>query len=265
VQYVDVPGVRIAYERIGSGPPVLLLHGGLADHREWAAAQLELADEFTVITWDAPGCGESADAPEPFRMADYADTLAALVKALSIDRPCVVGLSFGATLALELAHRHPSLPRALVLASAYAGWAGSLAPDEVAERLASALDALERSPIELTQSFVETLLSDGAPPAMVETLSAMTAEFRPLGARTMVRAMAECDLRPALPTISMPTLLLHGELDVRSPLRAAEEMHAAIPGSSLTVLPGAGHQLNFEAADAFTAEVRAFLRSLPRG
>jgi pimeloyl-ACP methyl ester carboxylesterase len=98
-----------------------------------------LRDEFTVVAWDAPGCGRSSDPPEGFRLPDYADRLAGLIDALGLGRPVVLGLSFGAGLALELSRRHPRVPRALVLASAYAGWAGSLPPEVVQERLESCL------------------------------------------------------------------------------------------------------------------------------
>ena len=71
--------------------------------------------------------------PRPTGLPEYADCLAAFVDALGLERPNVLGLSFGAVLALELYRRHPRVPRAFVLASAYAGWAGSL-PAEVVER-----------------------------------------------------------------------------------------------------------------------------------
>lgn len=261
MERVDVAGLRIAYQRTGAGPTVLLVHGGLADHREWTLQQ-ELVDAFTLVAWDAPGCGESDDPPEQFRMADYADTLAAFVETIRVERPAVVGLSFGATLALELAHRHPTVPRALVLAGAYAGWAGSLERDEVDRRLASMLSALDGPRDELVRSFVETLLTGDAPHDVVEMVSAMTAEFRTAPTRTLVHAMAECDLRDALPSISVPTFLVHGELDVRAPLRAAEEIRGAIPGAQLVVVPGAGHQVNIEGPAAFTGHVRSFLESL---
>jgi pimeloyl-ACP methyl ester carboxylesterase len=86
---------------------------------------------------DRSRCGRSSDPPDRFSMADYADCLAGFVEALGLHRPHVAGLSFGGTLALEFYRRHPALPRTLTLASAYAGWAGSLPPDVVAERLES--------------------------------------------------------------------------------------------------------------------------------
>src|SRR5947199_586028 len=121
---IEVEGLRIAYQRAGEGPPLMLLHGGLSDSREWRRQLEELSDEFTVVAWDAPGCGQSSDPPETFRLSEYADCLAAFIDALGLGQPHMLGLSFGAGLALELYRRHPTVPRTLVLASAYAGWAG---------------------------------------------------------------------------------------------------------------------------------------------
>jgi pimeloyl-ACP methyl ester carboxylesterase len=80
------------------------------------------------VAWDAPGCGGSSDPPDGFRIADYAACLSDFIRKLGLGRPHVVGLSFGATLALELYRLDPELPRALVLASAYAGWSGRCRP-----------------------------------------------------------------------------------------------------------------------------------------
>src|SRR5215467_2080245 len=128
---IEVKGLRIAYERTGEGPPLLLLHGGLSDSREWRRQLDALSDEFTVVAWDAPGCGQSSDPPEDFRLPAYAECLAAFIDALCLGHPHVLGLSFGGGLALELYRRHPALPHTLILASAYAGWAGSLPADVV--------------------------------------------------------------------------------------------------------------------------------------
>ena len=73
--------------------------------------------------------------------------------------------------------------------------------------------------------------------------------------------MAEADLCDVLPQIAIPTLLIHGDSDVRSPLYVAEQLHAGIPGSKLVVLPGVGHLVNLEAPERFNAELRAFLLS----
>ena len=96
---------------------------------------------------------------------------------------------------------------------------------------------------------------------MVESLVSLMAESRPAGLRAMILAMAEADLRDVLPRITVPTLLLVGEEDVRSPLSVAEELHEQIPGSTLVVMPDVGHQSNVETPERFNGEVRSFLRN----
>src|SRR5437879_4790571 len=67
MDHIEVSGLRIAYERAGQGPPLVLLHGFVGDGRATWGRQLEgLSDEFTVIAWDAPGAGRSSDPPASF-------------------------------------------------------------------------------------------------------------------------------------------------------------------------------------------------------
>src|SRR5699024_7264081 len=99
METVDVDGIRVAYERVGEGPPLVLLHGYVGDGPATWRRQLDaLSDEFTVVAWDAPGAGGSADPPEMLGMAGYADCLAGFVDALGLTAPHIVGLSFGGAL-----------------------------------------------------------------------------------------------------------------------------------------------------------------------
>ena len=162
METVSVDGLRVGYERVGDGPPVVLVHGYVGDGPTTWRPQLEvLADEFTLIAWDAPGAGQSADPPEPFGMAGYADCLAGFIAALDLDRPAVVGLSFGGALAIELARRHPTTAGRLILVSAYAGWAGSLPADVTAQRLRQALVLADLSPDEFVDALLPTMFSEG--------------------------------------------------------------------------------------------------------
>lgn len=259
---LEVEGLRIVYERAGVGPPLVLLHGYVGDGlATWRSQVDALSEEFTVVVWDTPGSGGSSDPPESFRLTDYADCLAAFVNALELGRPHVVGLSFGGGLALELYRRHPEIPTTLVLAGAYAGWAGSLPPEVVEQRLQQALQLADLPSEHLVRAVVPTLFSESASPELVDEFAASVSGFHPAGLRAMARSFAEADLRDVLPRIGVPTLLLYGDQDVRAPLNVAEDLHAAIPGSTLVVLPGVGHVSSVEAADRFNAELRAFLRS----
>jgi pimeloyl-ACP methyl ester carboxylesterase len=264
VEAIRVGALSIAFERRGTGPPLVLLHGGVSDSREWRRQLDGLSDAFTVVAWDGPGCGRSSDPPDHFSMADYADCLAGVVEALGLHRPHVVGLSFGGTLALEFYRRHPALPRTLTLASAYAGWAGSLPAEVVAERLESVTRDSHLTGEEFASRWIPTLLSNQAPAPLVGELASIIADFHPHGARTMAKAMAGADCREVLATIRVPTLLLYGDSDVRSPLSMAKQLRDQIPGSTLVVLEGVGHQLNMEAADRFNSSLRDFLRSKSR-
>jgi pimeloyl-ACP methyl ester carboxylesterase len=130
MEMVEVDGLQIAYERAGSGPALVLLHGYVGDGPTTRQRQLDgLSDEFTVVAWDAPGAGRSSDPPERFGLDGYADCLAGFLTKLGLDSARLGGLSFGGILALALQRRHSARSRALILASAYAGWAGSLPPE----------------------------------------------------------------------------------------------------------------------------------------
>lgn len=262
MEHVEVSGLRIAFERAGTGPPLVLLHGAISDSRVWRPQVEELSDEYTVIAWDAPGCGGSSDPPDSYRLADYADSLAGLVQALGLLRPHVLGHSFGGGLALELYRRHPGLPRCLVLAAGYAGWAGSLPADEVRARLEVALRQADQLPEPITPDAVPGLFSSHLPAERLDELAAIMSDVRPAGTRVMARAFAEADLRDVLPQIAVRTLLVYGSADERAPRRVWEPLHRQIPASTLVLLSGVGHELALEAPEAFNAEVRRFLRTV---
>ncbi|MFI9831264.1 alpha/beta fold hydrolase [Streptomyces sp. NPDC051913] len=257
---VQVGGVEVAYDRVGQGPPLVLVHGAGYNARMWRPQLFTLADEFTVVAWDEPGAGRSSDLPPGFTLADYAHCLAAVIEDVGLGPARVVGLSWGGTVALELYRHHPELVSALLLVDTYAGWKGSLPPEEVAARAEGARRMLAAP----REEFDPTLpgLFAGEPPAeFVPLLDAMARDVRPetLGAQLLM--MAEADERDVLPRIAVPTLLVWGELDARSPLDVARAFEEAIPDAELVLLPGAGHVSNLEAPERFNQAVRAFCRA----
>ena len=264
MEQIEVDGLRIAYERVGSGPPLVLVHGYVGDGlTTWRRQIEELCDEFTVVAWDAPGVGRSSDPPESFGMAGYADCLASFADALGLGSAHVVGLSFGGALALELYRRHPTVPMTFVLVSAYAGWAGSLPAHEAERRLQQALTLSGLSPAEFVDALLPTMFCASTPLDVVAEFGATMREFHPDGFRCIARAAAE-DLRDVLASVEIPTLLVYGDRDERAPMEVAERLRASIPTSSLVVLRGAGHLCNVEAPEEFNREVRAFLRNPQR-
>lgn len=258
---IEVRGQRIAYERKGEGPPLVLLHGWPMDGREWRRQIEGLSDEFTVLAWDAPGAGRSSDPPETFRLADWADCLAAFIEGLGLGRSHVGGISWGGGLALELYRRHPGVVRTLILASAYAGWAGSLPADVVEQRLQLMLRNSELPPDRWAPALVDTFFSKGAPQEIVREALSIVSDLHRGATRVAMQAFAEADLRDVLSRINVPTLVLCGEEDVRAPRHVWEALHSGISGSKLVLIPGVGHAIDIEAAERFNAEVKAFLRA----
>jgi pimeloyl-ACP methyl ester carboxylesterase len=262
VYVVQTGGLEIAYERAGEGPPLVFVHGAGEDGRIWQPQLAALADEFTVVAWDEPGAGRSSDVPADFVLPEYADCLAALIEAVALGPAHVVGLSWGGTVVLELFRIHPELVATLILVDTYAGWKGSLPAEEVRARV----EGVHRMLAAPAEEFDPTLpgLFAGDPPAeFVPLLGEMAAAVRPDSFRVALRAMAEEDQRDLLPRITVSTLLIWGEQDLRSPLSVARQFEQAIPDTQLVVIPGAGHASSLERPEEFNAAVREFCRAHP--
>jgi pimeloyl-ACP methyl ester carboxylesterase len=257
---VEINGVRIGFRRAGQGPPLVLLHGIYGDSRNWAPQLEALADEFTVVAWDAPGAGRSDDPPDSFGFPEYADCLAGLIGELGLGRSHVCAFSYSGGIALELCRRRPELIASLTLVGAYAGWGGSLPVDKVEARLGRALAQADLGGEAAARQFIPELFAPGAPAELVEESIALSSSFHPAGLRVMARASAAADLRAVLPQVAVPTLVVHGREDRRSPLSVSEDLHAGIPDSRLAVVDGAGHMVNLEAPAEFDRLLRGFLR-----
>ncbi|PXW36220.1 UNVERIFIED_CONTAM: pimeloyl-ACP methyl ester carboxylesterase [Williamsia faeni] len=258
MQVIRANELEIAYERVGEGSPLVFIHGAAEDCRVWQPQLADLADRFTVVAWDEPGAGRSSDLPAGFGLADWADCLAALIESVELGRTHVAGLSWGGTVVLELYRRHPGLVATLIMIDTYAGWKGSLSADEVRERVAGARQMLAAPPEEFDPTFPG--LFAGSPPAKFVPL---LADVRPATLGHQLSVMVEADQRDLLPRIAVPTLLIWGELDARSPLSVARQFEEAIPDTELVVIVGAGHMSNLERPEPVNEAVREFCRAHP--
>lgn len=257
-------GLEVAYERVGGGPPLVFVHGAASDARLWRPQLAALANEFTVIAWDEPGAGRSSGVPEHFGLADYASCLGALIDALALGPAHVAGLSWGGTVVLELYRRRPELVATLVLVDTYAGWKGSLPPEEVAARVTSAYRALTVPAEEFDPArALPGWFAADPPAAFLPLLEEIAADVRPASVSTALSVMAEADQCDLLPHIAVPTLLIWGELDARSPLSIARQFEQAIPDATLVVIPGAGHVSNLEQPEPFNNAIREFCHAHP--
>jgi pimeloyl-ACP methyl ester carboxylesterase len=262
VEVIQTRGLDIAYERVGEGPPLFFVHGAAEDGRVWRPQLIALADEFTVVAWDEPGAGRSSDVPADFGLADYASCLAAVIAAVGLGPAHVAGLSWGGTVVQELYRQHPELVATLILMGAYAGWKGSLPADEVAARLEGGRQMLA-APAEAFDPTLPGLFAGEPPAAFVPLLEEIAADVRADSLKTELSLMAEADQRELLPRIAVPTLLIWGELDARSPLGVARQFQDAIPATQLIVIPGAGHVSQLERPGQVNEAIRTFCRAHP--
>ncbi|HVF80248.1 MAG TPA: alpha/beta hydrolase [Solirubrobacteraceae bacterium] len=260
MEVVRANGLEIAYERVGEGPALLFVHGAAEDGRVWRPQLAALCDEFTVLAWDEPGAGSSSDLPAAFGLVDYANCLAALIQALALGPVHVAGLSWGGTVVLELYRHHPELVATLILIDTYAGWKGSLPEEEIRTRVAGAREMIA-APAEEFDPTLPGLFAGDPPAEFILLLEKIATVVRPKSLSTQLHVMAEADQRDMLPDIAVPTLLIWGEHDARSPLSVAHQFEQAIADTTLVVIPECGHISNLEQPERFNAAVREFCRA----
>jgi pimeloyl-ACP methyl ester carboxylesterase len=249
---------EIAFRRLGSGPPLVLLHGFLCDSRVWRTQFEGLSGDFDVIAWDAPGAGRSPDPHARFTIEDWARSLSSFLDSHEIGPAHVAGVSWGGMLAQELYRLDSERVRSLILAGAYAGWKGSLGEDAAAKRLERCRRESELPPEEFVPLWVPEFFTEEAPQELFDEMANVVRDFHPHGFRLMAESLAETDMNPLLPEIAVPTLLVWGEEDIRSPLDIAVRFHDAIPNAELIVIPNCGHLVNMERPDEFNQAVRRF-------
>lgn len=257
--------------RLGSGPPVVVLHGGPGAHHDYLLPGFDaLASGRTLIYYDQRGGGRSAVPREvPVGWREQVADLEALRQAWGLDRLTLAGYSWGGLLSLLYAVEHPDRVARLALVSPAPAWRAArdeferrfaertMAPALQAARAAlRASDLRERDPEAYQRrTFELSVAGYFHDPAKVADLTA----FRVTG-RTQQEvwtSLGDYDLRPALATLRVPALVLHGD-DDPIPVASARATADAL-GAPFTVLPRCGHVPYVEAFDEFRRLLDAFL------
>ncbi|MFH9008096.1 alpha/beta fold hydrolase [Streptomyces afghaniensis] len=266
-QMIDADGVELWVERRGEGPDVLLI-SGLGDPAEAWQPQLDgLADRYRLTAFDNRGAGRTPLPEGPLSVARMADDAAALLRALQVPAAHVAGFSGGSFIAQELALRHPGVVRSLVLMSTMARpdpyframtrfwhWMVERAPDE-------------RAMLEAFFLWIYTprAHADGMADRFVEETLAFEHGQSVEDFQRQLAAFAEHDTLDRLGRITVPTLVLAGELDLATPPRLGRVVADSIPGAAFEVLPGEAHQPFQEVPDVFNSRVDVFWRGVGAG
>lgn len=249
-------GTLIAYERSGTGPALVLVHGTTADHARWQTVLPPLEQQFTVYAVDRRGRGQSGDAADYSLEREY-DDIAAVVDA--IPGPVnLLGHSYGALICLEAALRVGNLNR-LILYEPSIPVGVPIYPPGARARIQALLDAGDREAVLV--AFYRDVI--GMPEHDVAVMQKEPAWAARLGTvQTIPREFADEDyvFDPSrFSNLDVPTLLLQGEESPRHLKAATEAVHAALPKSRIAVMPGQQHAAMSTAPDLFLRLVTEFL------
>ena len=253
------PGVDIAYDDVGTGLPVVFLHGFPHNRTLWAPQLGALMVRARCIAPDLRGFGES-EISGPYSMGRYADDVIAMLDALQIERAVIAGLSMGGYVAFEIWRRHRDRVRALILADTRAGADTDAAREKRREMIGLARTKGSGAVADAQIGGMVGRTTRERHPDIVDAVHQMLTVAPVEGVVGALEAMIERpDSTPTLATIDVPTLIIVGEEDVLTPPKESRAMHAAIPGSRLEILDGAGHVSNVERPAAFNHVASEFL------
>jgi pimeloyl-ACP methyl ester carboxylesterase len=272
IHTVLVHGQQIAYLDVGTGPPVILIHGFGGSMWQWEHQQHELSQHFRVLTLDLPGAGLS-DKPEiEYRPDQMLDFFVGFMDAVKAPQATLVGNSMGAGLAIGMALAHPTRVAKLVLIDGL--------PPHVMEKLTSpsVRRALETSAPSWLVSFgnrlfgglmIESVLQEIVhdpgllTPAVIERSNRNRQRpglIKPILAVKGNLPLWESGFATRIGEITHPTLVLWGEEDRVFPLAVGEGLHRTIKGSRFIQVPKAGHIPQWERPDVVNQELITFIR-----
>ena len=240
-------GLDLYYTVLGSGPEVILLHPFPSCHELWLPVAKRLATKYRVILPDLRAHGRSSVPGRPALMADYAEDLDALCRELKVGKALWAGISIGGYILFEMWRRHSERIRAMAVLCSKPP---ADTPEGKTVRLKSADDVIERGVSFFLDAQVPKLLGETTQRSRRDVVEAARKTMRfatPQAIAMVQRGMAERpDSVPMLPSISIPTQLVGGEEDTLAPRAEIERMHRGIRGSSMTIVPKAGHYVCIE-------------------
>jgi 3-oxoadipate enol-lactonase len=242
--------IELSYDRAGEGPPLLLIMGMSGTKHHWGESLLHaLQPDFETIVYDHRDAGDSTRTGRPFTIVDLAQDAAGLLAALDIDSAHVMGISMGGMIAQELALAHTDRVRSLTLGCTYCGGAGSvLASEAVMRKLAEAMSSGDR------EHAIRASWEVNVSPSFAADEDAW-ARFRATGMRyglpvevimRQMQAIAGHDTSARLPSLEVPTQVVHGTLDQLLPVHNGHMVAELIPDSRLEIYEDVGHMFFLE-------------------
>lgn len=276
-----VNGVELYYKAMGTGPPIVVLHGGPGDSHTYFLPQLQpLAADYRLIFYDQRASGQSGGQADlaAITVDTFVADLEGIRQAFDLEQMTLLGHSWGGLLALHYALKYPERVRALILVAPAPASAAGL--DQFRANL---LDRMTGQDQQRLNAAFERAVSEGSPEAVAAFKSllysyyfydpALSADLPPIQAspasarvafqvnRSIWASLGDYDLHAELATLDLPTLILHCAADPVPP-EGARKIHDDVAGSQFVLLEKCGHFPFVDAPEAFFDQVNRFLRQL---
>ncbi|WP_181776115.1 alpha/beta fold hydrolase [Amycolatopsis pittospori] len=260
----ELDGISVAYDDLGSGLPVVLVHGHPFNRTMWRPQAERFSREgYRVITADLRGYGETTVVPGKTGLDVFAADIARLADHLGIERFVLGGLSMGGQIVMDFHRTHPERVAGLLLAD-------TSPQEETEEGKRVRNETADRILDEGIGWYADEVLTKMVSPENVRTQPDVAAHVLQMmrttpkeGAAAALRGRAERpDYRESLTKVAVPSLVVVGTEDEFTPVADAELMHDLIPGSTLAVIEGAAHMPNLEREAEFDAVFARFLKEI---
>jgi 3-oxoadipate enol-lactonase len=264
--FAEVNGARLAYDDIGVGQPLVLLHGHLLNRHQWDDQVAPFAEHYRVIRYDARGFGQSTSPTEPF--AHYED-LRGLLAFLGIEHATLIGCSGGGAASIDFALTYPQMTDALILVGSALN--GFPFPGDLPPLLLKIQEAMAGNDLDAAVEYGLQLWTDG--PRRPEAVDQDARErTRAMMTQLWGREQSQVESRSAEPPaagrlaeLHAPTLAIVGAADNAVIQEIADLMAAQAPHARKVVIDDAGHHPNMEHPEEFNALVLEFLSGVASG
>ncbi|QDT52145.1 Arylesterase [Caulifigura coniformis] len=262
-QMIDTSRGSFSVDDSGEGTPLVLLHGFPLDHSMWKDQIARFSSTHRVVALDLRGFGKSPPRNKTVTMAEFADDVAAVIKAMKLGPVVLCGLSMGGYIAFAFQENHRDLLKGLILCDTR-----SLAdmPEAAKARRVTAERVLKEGTSFLADTMLPKLFAEKTAltrPEIVDATRRVIESANPAGVSAAARGMAERrDYSDDLAGMDIPCLVIVGEHDAISPADEMTTIANRMPQAELKVIPNAGHMAPLENPPAVNEAIEAFLEQL---
>lgn len=248
--YIDIDNINVHYKASGEGKDVILLHGWGTNLDTFSTVHNLLEKDFKVYSLDFPGFGNSEEPPEAWGVGEYTQFLASFIEKMGIEKPILIGHSFGCRVITKYAHNHD------VHKIIFTGGAG-IKPKRKLNyyvKVYTYKSVKKLLDLPILNRYKEDILTKWKG----KVGSADYKQASPVMQQSLSKVVNE-DLREYMPKIHVPTLLVWGENDTATPLEDGKQMEQLFPDAGLVVLENSGHYAFLEQNKRFLLIVENFL------